>query len=116
MCLGCQALVRFILTFDAFIVRAFIGTMAERVVGGTMRPDGTLRKERKIRPGYVPQDEQPVYQSAGRQVPREAAARIAHIPDRTACNVLPRPSGQTDRAPHALTTPAPTPPPAARSM
>jgi partner of Y14 and mago protein len=36
-----------------------------RVAGGTRRPDGTIRKEVKIRPGYVPQDEQAVYQSVG---------------------------------------------------
>lgn len=40
----------------------------DRVVGGTWRPDGTVRKERRIRPGYTPQDEQPTYSSAGRQV------------------------------------------------
>lgn len=37
----------------------------EKVLPGSRRPDGTVRKERKIRAGYVPQDEQPVYQSGG---------------------------------------------------
>ena len=37
----------------------------ERVIAATRRPDGTLRKERKIRPGYVPQEEQQVYLSRG---------------------------------------------------
>lgn len=37
----------------------------EKVLPGSRRPDGTVRKERKIRAGYVPQDEQPVYQSVG---------------------------------------------------
>ncbi|GFR42371.1 hypothetical protein Agub_g3026 [Astrephomene gubernaculifera] len=37
----------------------------ERVIAGSVRPDGTVRKERRIRAGYTPQDEQPVYQSRG---------------------------------------------------
>lgn len=37
----------------------------EKVLPGSRRPDGTIRKERRIRAGYVPQDEQPVYQSQG---------------------------------------------------
>eukprot|EP00879_Flechtneria_rotunda_P008394 GHRR01008793.1.p1 GENE.GHRR01008793.1~~GHRR01008793.1.p1 ORF type:complete len:196 (+),score=76.06 GHRR01008793.1:302-889(+) len=39
----------------------------ERVLAGSRRPDGTLRKERRIRAGYTPQDEQPTYQSNGVQ-------------------------------------------------
>jgi partner of Y14 and mago protein len=57
----------------------------QKVLGGSMRPDGTMRKERKVRPGYVPQDEQPVYQSVGRQAsdecpriaPMQASAALA---------------------------------------
>jgi partner of Y14 and mago protein len=37
----------------------------EKVLPGSRRPDGTIRKERRIRAGYTPQDEQPVYQSVG---------------------------------------------------
>ncbi len=37
----------------------------EKLLPGSRRPDGTIRKERRIRAGYVPQDEQPVYQSNG---------------------------------------------------
>lgn len=37
----------------------------DKVLPGSRRPDGTIRKERRIRAGYTPQDEQPVYQSVG---------------------------------------------------
>ncbi|PRW45446.1 partner of Y14 and mago-like [Chlorella sorokiniana] len=37
----------------------------ERVIAASRRPDGTVRKERRVRAGYVPQDEQAVYVSRG---------------------------------------------------
>lgn len=40
----------------------------ERVIAGSRRPDGTLRKERRVRAGYVAQDEQAVYVSRGAAV------------------------------------------------
>ncbi|CAK0782806.1 hypothetical protein CVIRNUC_006001 [Coccomyxa viridis] len=39
----------------------------ERVIRGTRRPDGTYRKDVKVRAGYIPQDEQPVYVPRGAQ-------------------------------------------------
>lgn len=36
-----------------------------RVLASTRRPDGTFRKEIRIRPGYTPPDEVPKYQSKG---------------------------------------------------
>ncbi len=40
----------------------------ERVIAGSRRPDGTIRKERRIRAGFTPQEEQGVYVSVGKQV------------------------------------------------
>ena len=37
----------------------------ERVIPGSRRPDGTFRKEIRVREGYLPQDEVMKYQSAG---------------------------------------------------
>lgn len=42
-----------------------MGDDGERVISGTRRPDGTYRKDVKVRAGYVPQDEQPVYVPRG---------------------------------------------------
>lgn len=50
------------------LVQTVVTETGERVIPGTRRPDGTIRKERRVRAGYVPQDEQPVYQSVGSQI------------------------------------------------
>ncbi|KAK4438267.1 Partner of Y14 and mago [Sesamum alatum] len=46
----------------------------ERILGPTLRPDGTLRKPIRIRAGYVPQDEVAIYQSKGSLWRKEMAA------------------------------------------
>jgi hypothetical protein len=48
--------------------QATVTETGDKVIPGTRRPDGTLRKERRVRAGYVPQEEQQVYKSVGAQV------------------------------------------------
>lgn len=47
----------------------------DRVIAASRRPDGTVRKERRVRAGYVPQDEQQVYVSRGAAVSNAPEAR-----------------------------------------
>ncbi|KDO28238.1 hypothetical protein SPRG_06287 [Saprolegnia parasitica CBS 223.65] len=54
------------------------------VVPESRRADGSVRKEIRIRKGYVPQDEQPVYRPRGRREPSTRAPPASAVSDLTA--------------------------------
>ena len=45
------------------------------VIAATMRPDGTVRRERRVKPGFTPPDEVAAYSASSR-----VAARRGHAP------------------------------------
>ena len=54
------------------LVQPVVNDKGERVIPGTRRPDGTFRKERRVREGYTPQEEVAAYQPDVAKVFNEA--------------------------------------------